>query len=169
MKAILSADRNWGIGKAGRLLVSIPKDMAYFRKMTAGHTLVMGRKTLESFPNGRPLKDRVNIVITHRQDYACEGAVIVHSVEEALDAVRQSGDEDAFVIGGAEIYREMLPYVDTVFVTKIDCAYDADAYFPNLDQDPEWELAAESEEDTFFDLIYVFDMYKRRSGAETEK
>ncbi|MCI1722093.1 MAG: dihydrofolate reductase [Lachnospiraceae bacterium] len=162
MNCIAACDKNWGIGKNGKLLVSIPKDMAYFRKMTTGHTVIMGRKTLESLPKGRPLPDRINIVITRKKDYACEGALIAHSAEEAAECAAKIKDSDAFVIGGADIYKAMLPYVDTAYITKIDCAYDADAYFPNLDQDPEWEMESESEEDTFFDLIYTFAVYRRK-------
>ena len=161
MYGIAWADRNWGIGKDGKMPVSIPKDMAFFQQMTTGGIVIMGRKTLESFPNGRPLKNRLNIVITRKPDYACEGAVIVHSVEEAAEAVKDA-KEKVFVIGGGSIYRQMLPYMDTVYLTKVDYAYDVDAFFPNLDEDPEWELVEEGEEDTFFDLIFRFDVYQRK-------
>ena len=165
MNAIASADRNWGIGKDGKLLVSIPADKAYFKKMTTGKTVIMGRKTLESLPGRKPLKDRRNIVLTRDPDYTAEGALIVHSAAEALDAVSGEKQEDVFVIGGGDIYRELLPYTDCAYITKIDYAYDADAHFPDLDSDPEWEKTAEGEEQTYFDLVYEFDIYQRKAAG----
>ena len=149
MNIIVAADKNWGIGRNNELLVSIPADMKMFREETTGKVVVMGRKTLESFPNGLPLKNRTNIVITGNRDYQVKGAVIVHSIEEALKEVDS-------------IYKQMLPYCDTAHVTKIDFAYEADAYFPNLDEDPDWEITAESEEQTYFDLEYAFVKYERK-------
>ena len=162
MRAIVCADKNWGIGRNNELLVSIPADMKMFREETTGKVVVMGRKTLESFPNGLPLKNRTNIVITGNRDYQVKGAVIVHSIEEALKEVEKYPAEDVYCIGGDSIYKQMLPYCDTAHVTKIDFAYEADAYFPNLDEDPDWEITAESEEQTYFDLEYAFVKYERK-------
>lgn len=160
MNLIVAADRNWAIGKNNRLMWSIPADMRFFRETTKGNIIIMGRKTLESFPQGQPLKNRVNIVITRNPAYKVKGAVIVHSVREALkEAEKYEGD--IYVIGGESIYREMLPLCDTAFVTKIDHAYDADTYFPNLDEDEEWEMTKTSEEQTCFDLEYYFTVYER--------
>lgn len=163
MNLIVAVDKNWAIGKGNKLLVSIPADMKFFRETTKGNTVVMGRKTLESFPQGQPLKNRVNIVISGNKDYKVKGAVVVHSVEEAA---RECGkyEGDVYVIGGESVYRAMLPYCKTALVTKIDHAYEADTYFPNLDEDPEWELTGVSEEQTYFDLEYVFAKYERRLG-----
>ena len=141
---------------------SIPADMKFFRETTKGNIVIMGRKTLESFPQGQPLKNRVNIVITRKKDYKVKGAVIVHSVEEAVKEAKKYEGE-LFVIGGESIYRAMLAYCDTAYVTKIDHAFDADTYFPNLDEHPDWILAAASEEQTCFDLCYEFRMYCRKS------
>lgn len=160
MNIIVAADKNWAIGKDNKLLVSIPADMKFFRETTKGNIVVMGRKTLESFPQGQPLQKRVNIVISRNPDYQVKGAVVVHSVEEALEECRKYEGE-IYVIGGESIYREMLPYCDTALVTKIDHAYAADTYFPNLDENPEWELTGETEEQTYFDLEYVFTKYER--------
>ena len=124
--------------------------------------VVMGRKTLESFPNGLPLKNRTNIVISGNRDYQVKGAVVVHSIEEALREVEKYPAEDVYCIGGDSIYKQMLPYCDVAHVTKIDFAYEADAYFPNLDEDPDWEITAESEEQTYFDLEYAFVKYERK-------
>lgn len=161
MKAILSADRNWGIGCQNKLLISIPSDMKFFRETTTGHTVVMGRKTLESFPGGQPLKNRRNIVLTRNPGYSVKGAEVVRSAEELLKLLEGSPLEDVYVIGGGEVYRLLLPYCDTVYVTKIDFAYQADTFFPNLDESPEWELAEESEEQTCFDIEFTFRTYRR--------
>jgi dihydrofolate reductase len=101
----------------------------------------MGRKTLESFPNGQPLKNRKNIVITRKKEYNAKDVTVVHSIEAALEAVKDFNSEDVYVIGGGEIYKQMLPYCDLAHVTKIDYAYSADTYFPNLDEDPAWKLS----------------------------
>lgn len=161
MRAIVAADEHWGIGKDNRLLVSIPQDMKFFRNETTGKVVIMGRKTLESFPQGQPLKNRVNIVITRNPSYKVKDAVVVHSVEEAIEESRKY-DGDVFVIGGESIYRAMLPYCDTALVTRIDYAYEADTWFPNLDEDEEWELTDEGEEQTCFDLEYAFTRYERK-------
>ena len=162
MKAILSADRNWGIGNGNKLLVSIPSDMKFFRQTTTGKVVVMGRKTLESFPNGQPLKNRTNIVLTSNPDYKVKYAVIVHSKEELLKTLEQYDSENIYIIGGESIYRMMLPYCDTVFVTKIDRAFQADTFFPNLDEMEEWQMTEEGEEQTCFDLEFRFTKYERR-------
>ena len=161
MRAIVCADKNWGIGYKNRLLVSIPSDRKFFRETTTGKVIVMGRKTLESFPNGMPLKNRINIVLTRDRNYEAKGAVIVHSIEEALKEVEKYPAQDVYCIGGDSIYRQMLPYCDVAHVTKIDFAYEADAHFPNLDEDSDWEVTAESEEQTYFDLEYTFVKYER--------
>ena len=161
MKLIVAADRNWAIGKNNKLMWSIPADMKFFRETTQGNVVIMGRKTLESFPQGQPLKNRVNIVITRNPSYKVKDAVVVHSVEEAIEESRKY-DGDVFVIGGESIYRAMLPYCDTALVTRIDYAYEADTWFPNLDEDEEWELTAEGEEQTCFDLEYTFTRYERK-------
>ena len=160
MNVIFAVDKNWAIGKDNRMMWSIPADMKFFRETTKGNIVIMGRKTLESFPQGQPLKNRVNIVITRKKDYKVKGAVIVHSVEEAVKEAKKYEGE-LFVIGGESIYRAMLAYCDTAYVTKIDHAFDADTYFPNLDEDKEWQMITISEEQTCFDLEYYFTVYER--------
>lgn len=162
MKAILSADKNWGIGYQNRLLVSIPSDMKFFRQTTTGKVVVMGRKTLESFPNGMPLKNRTNIVLTGNKGYHVKDAVIVHSKEELLEELKKYDTDDVYVIGGESIYRMLLPYCSTAYVTKIDQAFQADTFFPNLDEMDEWVMTEEGEEQTCFDLEFVFTKYERR-------
>ena len=163
MNIIVAVDKNWAIGYQNKLLNSIPEDMKFFRETTTGKVVVMGRKTLESFPNGRPLKNRVNIVITGQKDYKVPDAIVLHSVEEALEYVKQYDTNDVFVIGGASIYEQMLPYCDVAHVTVMDYAYQADTWFPNLDKMDEFVVAADSEEKTYFDLEYCFKMYVRKS------
>ena len=163
MNVIVAADQNWGIGKDNKLLVSIPADMRMFREETSGKVVVMGRKTLESFPNGLPLKNRTNIVITKNKDYDAKGAIVVHSIEEALEELKKYDTNDIYVIGGESIYRPLLPYCDVAHVTCMDYSYQADTWFPNLDEDAEWVVAADSEEKTYFDLEYCFKMYVRKT------
>ena len=161
MNAIAAVDRNWAIGRNNGLLVSIPADMKFFRQMTTGKVIVMGRKTLESFPNGLPLKNRTNIVLTSRPDYSVKDAVIVHSLEELTAEIEKYDTDDIYVIGGESIYRQLLPMCSTAHITKIDHAYEADAWFPNLDEDPAWRVTADSDEQTYFDLEYRFLKYEK--------
>ena len=161
MNIIVAADSNWGIGKNNQLLVSIPADMKMFRQETTGKVVVMGRKTLESFPNGLPLKNRTNIVLTGNKNYKANGAIIVHTIEELLEEIKKYPSDEVYCIGGDSVYKQLLPYCDTAHVTKIDFAYEADSHFPNLDEMPEWTITAESEEQTYFDLEYTFVKYER--------
>lgn len=160
LNLIVAVDRNWAIGKNNKLMWSIPADMKFFREKTKGNIVIMGRKTLESFPQGQPLKGRVNIVITGNKGYKVKGAAVVHSLEEAAAAAKKY-EGDVFIIGGESVYRAMLPYCSKAYVTKIDHAFDADTYFPDLDEDPEWEMTEISEEQTCFDLEYYFTIYER--------
>lgn len=157
---IVAADRNWAIGKNNRLMWSIPSDMKFFRDTTRGNIVIMGRKTLESFPQGQPLKNRVNIVITKNKDYKVKDAVVVHGITEALNEAKKY-EGDIFVIGGESIYRAMLPYCQRAYVTRIDHVFDADTYFPDLDADEDWEMTKTSEEQTCFDLEFYFTVYER--------
>lgn len=161
MNLIAAVDENWAIGKNNQLLVSIPADMKFFRTTTTGKVVVMGRKTLESFPNGLPLKNRTNIVLTHDKSYKVKDAIIVYSMEELREELKKYDSDDIYVIGGESIYRQLVDECDVAHITKIDFAYDADAYFPNLDEKPDWELTADSEEQTYFDLIYHFLKYEK--------
>ena len=162
MNAIAAVDANWAIGNKNKLLTSIPADMKFFREKTMGHVVVMGRKTLESFPNGLPLKNRVNIVLTANRSYKVKDAIIVHTKEELLEELKKYDSNELYVIGGGSIYEMLIPYCDTAYITKIDHAYAADTYFPNLDQMDDWEMTEVSEEQTCFDLEYVFAKYERK-------
>lgn len=140
MYAVVCVSENWGIGRDGQLLFHISADLKRFRQLTTGKTVILGRKTLATFPGGRPLPNRRSIVLTHAAaDIA--GAEVAHSVEEAA---AMAGD-DAVVIGGTSVYRELLPYCDRVYVTVVDAAPDADSFFPDLDASPDWMAVHESE------------------------
>lgn len=162
MNLIVAVDKNWAIGNKNQLLVRIPADQKFFRETTTGKTVVMGRKTLESFPNGLPLKNRTNIVLTKDRSYTVPGAVVVHSMDELHEELKKYPSEDIFVIGGETVYRQLLDECDTAHVTKIDFAFEADTYFPNLDEMDDWTVAANSEEQTYFDLEYYFYKYERK-------
>ena len=138
MNAIVAISENGGIGKDNRLLFRISADLKRFKELTSGHTVIMGRKTLQSLPGGRGLPNRRNIVITRDPDFTAERAEIVHSVDEALVLA----EEDAFVIGGASIYQAMLPYCDKVYLTMVYADAEADVFFPSLDG---WQILRRSE------------------------
>ena len=161
MRAIFHADREWGIGRNNDLMFRLPKDMKFFRETTTGKVVVMGRKTLESFPNGQPLKKRVNIVLTHDKNFKAGDAIIVHSMEELREELKKYPSEDIYVIGGETIYKQLLDDCDVAHITKIDYAFEADAYFPNLDEKEEWQITEDSDEQTYFDLEYYFLKYER--------
>lgn len=161
MNIIVAVDKNWSIGNQGQLLVSIPEDKKMFRDETLGKVIVMGRKTLESLPGKQPLYGRTNIVLTKNPDYKVKGAVVCHSLLEVQEELDKYPEENCFIIGGQSIYEQFLPFCDTAHVTYIDYTYSADTYFPNLDKDPSWEMTAESDEQTYFDLCYTFRMYKK--------
>lgn len=162
MRILASVDKNWGIGKSGKLLVSIPEDMKLFREETQGNVVVMGRKTFESLPNSSALVGRVNIVLTEDMSYTAKNVIICHSVEEVLEQVKEYTDKEIYIIGGESVYNKFLPYCDTADITRIDYEYDADVHFPNLDADEEWKVTAVSEEKTYFDIIYEFVRYERK-------
>ncbi len=164
MNIIVAVDANWAIGNKNELLVRIPNDHKHFREETTGKVVVLGRKTLETFPQGLPLKNRTNIILSRDKSYQVKDAVVVNSVEELLEELKRYAEEDIYIIGGESIYRQLLPYCNVAHVTKIDHAYEADTYFPNLDTDSAWEITADSDEQTYFDLAYQFVRYERKKG-----
>ena len=162
MQMIVAVDENWAIGLNGGLLVRIPGDMEWFRKKTSGKVVVMGRMTLLSLPGGQPLGKRTNIILSRDPGFQRKNAQTVHSFEEAKQVLAQYPSEDIYIIGGESIYRQFLPLADTVYVTKIMYQYEADTFFPNLDEDGQWKMIEESEEQTYFDLEYYFQKYVRK-------
>lgn len=163
MNLIAAVDENWAIGNKNRLLIRIPADQKAFRQETIGKVVVLGRKTLETFPQGLPLKDRTNIILSSNQNYKVKDAIVVHSVDELMEELKNYPDENIYIIGGESIYRQMLPYCNVAHITKIDRAYEADAYFPDLDELPEWEITADSDEQVYFDTTYHFLKYERKN------
>lgn len=162
MNIIVAVDNHWAIGNKNELLVRIPNDHKHFREETTGKVVVLGRKTLATFPQGMPLQNRTNIILSKDPKFQVKGAEIVHSVEELLKELKAYDSEDVYIIGGESIYRQLLPYCDVVHVTKIDHVYEADTYFPNLDETEEWEITEDSDELTYFDLAYQFLKYERK-------
>lgn len=145
MNVILNCSRSWGIGRGGSLLFSIPKDMAFFRRMTTGKTVIMGDQTLRSLPGGRPLKNRDTLVMSLEPGFACEGVTVCRSLAELAGALETRRSEDVFVCGGAAIYRLLLPYCDTAYITVVDADPEADRFFPDLDETPGWSLCEASD------------------------
>ena len=143
MIAISAVDKNWAIGNKGQLLISLPEDQkGVFRKYTSGHTVVYGRKTLETFPGQRLLPNRVNVIMSRSFDYEKEGAMVLHSVSELQDFLALSADE-VYLIGGASLYNSLIDLCDKAIITSITAEFEADCYFPNLDENPDWELVEE--------------------------
>lgn len=141
---ILNADKKFGIGKKNGLLFNLPLDMKFFRETTRGHTVCMGENTLLSFPGSKPLKDRLNIVLSLENEYYFDNVIVVHKFEDFLNEIKKRSDkEDVYVIGGASIYRQTLPYVDKVLLTKVNADGGAEVFFPNLDEDPNFECVDE--------------------------
>ena len=159
--AIVTADKNWGIGKNGRQITTIPDDIRYIRSVTSGQNVIMGRKTFQSYPVGQIPENRNNIVLTTDTGFRPHGAAAAGSVEEAIRVANES-KKDIYVLGGASVFKEMLPYFDEIQVTAIDYSYDVDCYFPDIDKMPEWVLVEESEEQTHFDTVYYLRRYLKR-------
>lgn len=157
MKLIVSVDENWAIGKGGDQLCYISADLKRFKNFTTGHAVLLGRKTLATFPGGRPLKNRRNLIVSTSLDFAPEGGEVFSTMEAALEAA----PEDTFVIGGESVYRQALDRCDTAYVTKVHRAFEADRYFPNLDEDPGWTIVETQGPFEQEDLTYSYVMYRR--------
>lgn len=144
MKAVLHADREWGIGKENGLMFRIPADMKFFKETTTGNVVVMGGNTLKSFPGGRPLKDRINIVLSKTVETS-DGLIVVRSLEELFAELKKYDKDKIFVIGGSAVYKLLLPYCDEALVTKVDAVGGADVFFENLDKNADFKLVYSSE------------------------
>jgi dihydrofolate reductase len=168
MKLVVAVDKNWGIGNKGGLLAHVRADLRYFQSLTKGNVVILGSKTLATFPNGMPLKNRENIILSRRIDFSPEGATVVHSLAELLETLKNYDTETVFVIGGSTVYDLLLEYCDIAYVTKFDKEFESDAFFCNLDESPEWELESVGEKqisnpetDTVSDMEFAFCVYKR--------
>ena len=158
MNVIVAVDENWAIGKDGEQLRYISADLKRFKALTMGHPVILGRKTMATFPGGRPLKGRRNLILSRTLEEAPEGG----EVYRALDGLLAAAPEDAFVVGGASVYRALLDRCDTAYVTKLHAAFPADCWFPDLDADPAWEAAEEEGAQEEDGLIYHYVTYRRK-------
>ena len=157
MNVIVAGDENWGIGRDGDQLVYLSQDLKRFRALTTGHPVILGRKPLATCPGGRPLKGRRNLILSRDPDFAPEGAEVFRD----LEALRSAASEDAFVIGGASVYKQLLPWCDVAYVTRIHAAFPAYVVFPDLDRDPDWELAEEESPLEQDGLKFHYALYRR--------
>lgn len=164
MRAIFHADKDWGIGKNNGLMFSLPKDMKFFRETTKGKVVVMGLNTLKSFPNGKPLKNRTNIVLC--PDEINEDVIAVHSLDELFETVKKYPADDVFVIGGASVYRALIPYCTEVLVTKVNACGGADTFVPDLDRDENFRLVFEGGEEEDNGYPIRFCIYRNISPKE---
>lgn len=165
MNIILAADRNWAIGKDNDLLIHLPGDLKYFKKMTTGKTVIMGRKTLESLPCGKPLPNRRNIILTRSDDFQVSGAEVLNSVEDVLHLIKSGNlkSDEAFVIGGADIYKQMTPYCDKFYITKIEAELPADRYFVDLDEFNDLKITWTGPIEEYKGTKYQYVLYERRT------
>ncbi len=161
MKLIAAVNNNWGIGKGNDLLYHIPTDMKFFRSKTKDNIIIIGRKTLESFPNSKPLPYRINIVLTRDTSYAAEGTVLCNNLDDVFSYIK-TVDKDVYVCGGAEIYKLLLPYCDVAYITKIYDDKNAEKFMPDLDNDDNWELFEKSEDIEENGLTFSFCTYKNK-------
>lgn len=159
MKAIVAVDLNWGIGCKGNLLQHIPEDMKFFKQMTLGKVVVMGRETFESLPGQQPLKDRINIVLSKNESFRNEKITICRSLGELFQQLKKYKSDEVMIIGGESIYTQLLPYCSEAYVTKIDSKYTADKYFINLDKEENWEIASAGETKNYNNIAYSFLTY----------
>jgi dihydrofolate reductase len=157
MKIIAAIDKNRGIGKNGCMLVHLPADLKQFKDKTINKTVVMGRRTFESLPGHKPLANRANIVLTRHKGYNAGDAIVVNDLDELFSKLEAYDTDDVFVIGGEQIYKAMLKYCETAYVTLIDASFDADAFFPDIDSKEEWEIIDKSEKihDNGYDIIFL--------------
>ncbi len=145
MNLIVAVDNNWGIGYKGDLLARVSMDLKNFRKVTGGKVVVYGSNTLATFPGGKVLPNRTNIVLNWDPDYAPEGAIVVHSLDELFEELKKYNDEDVFVIGGASVYNQLLPHCKNAYITKFIHSFESDVKIPNLDELPEWHIKWQEE------------------------
>ena len=165
MKAIVAVDKKWGIGKKNDLLFSLPEDMKYFREKTAGKVVVMGSNTLKSFPNGKPLKNRTNIVLFPGGEKR-DDCIVVDNLTELSAELKKYPADDVFIIGGAMFYKTMLPYCSEVLVTKVNADGQAEVFYENLDEKPEWKCVFESQPVVTNGYEIKFTVYKNNDIKE---
>lgn len=160
MKIIVAVDKNWGIGKNGNLLFNIPEDMKFFRETTTDKVVIMGHNTLKSLPNGKPLKNRVNIVLSKDKSLKINGAIVCSSVDEVLEKVKGYNSDDVFVIGGQKIYEQFINFCKFALITKVEESGDADTFFPDVDKMSNWKCIAMSAIKYEGEIKYRFTIYE---------
>lgn len=162
--SILNCDQKFGIGKKNDLLFLLPLDMKFFRETTSGHSVAMGENTLLSFPGSKPLKNRKNIVLSGDPTHNYEGVINVHSFPEFVSLIQKEGEkEDVYIIGGASIYNQTLPYVDKVYLTKVEEDGGAEVFFHNLDEDENFECIDEGKPIVDNGHIIRFTTYRNKA------
>ena len=161
MNLIAAVDERWGIGKDGKLLFHIPDDLKFFKNKTTGNIIVIGRKTLESFPNGKALPDRINIVLSHNSLYKADDIILCSSIKGVLEGIKKYPDREVFIAGGGSVYSEFLDYCDYAYITKVYSTKDADTYLENLDENNDWETVYKSGIKYNNDIKFQFLQYKR--------
>lgn len=161
MKTLVVVDKNWGIGKGGHLLVHLPGDLKFFKETTIGKVVVMGRATFDSLPGRKPLKDRVNIVLTRNPNFEAD-CIVCRSRGEVFKVLENYDMEDVFIIGGEDVFNQFIPYCDGHLVTKINAAFEADRHFQNLDLREDVEMIAEGQPIVENGIEYKFTEYRRK-------
>ena len=168
MNLIVAVDQEWGIGYEGDLLARVREDLRLFARLTRGKVLVYGSNTLATFPNGEVLKGRTNIILHPSKDFKVEGAIIANSLDHLFEILKEYDKDDVFVIGGASVYKQLLPYCHRAYITKFEKSFDKDTYIPNLDEDESWECVSLSHEyktdpqtDTGGDFSFRYTVYER--------
>ncbi|MBE6771323.1 MAG: dihydrofolate reductase [Ruminococcaceae bacterium] len=162
MKAIVNVDNNWAIGLGDSLINHIPADMKFFKEKTTGNVVVMGRSTFMTFPGPKALPNRVNIVLTTDKGWSAPDVIVCHSTDELFTQLERYDTNTVYVIGGSSVYEQLLPFCDTAYVTKVDTAKPADKYFPNLDNDSDWEIVCQGEEQEHKEVKFRFNTYRKK-------
>ena len=160
MIAIVAVDKNWGIGKDGEQLIYSPEDLKRFKNFTTGNTIILGRKTMYTFPGSKPLKNRRNLILSRSTDFHPEGAEVFPDIPSLMEQV--TDPDNTYVVGGAMVYNTMIDQCDRAYVTKIDAEYPADCWFPNLDADPAWEVESEGDWLEHEGVKFRYVNYKRK-------
>ena len=160
MIAIVAVDRNWGIGKDGEQLLYIPEDLKRFKNFTTGNAIILGRKTMYTFPGSKPLKNRRNMILSRNPEFKAEGGEVYPDLDSLMANV--TDPDNTYVVGGAMVYNTMIGQCDKAYITKIDAEFPADCWFPNLDAMSDWEVTEESEVQEHEGVPYRYVTYKRK-------
>ncbi len=168
MELVVVVDEQYGIGLNGNLLCHIPSDLKRFKSLTTGHVVIMGRKTLESFPGKKPLPNREHIILSRNDDFTIDNTMvsICHSLQDLTSVAKRITDKKLFIIGGGTVYEQLLPYCSKAHVTKIKECFKADTFFPNLDEMPNWQVLESSDNITENDIEYNFVTYINTDAKE---